>query len=167
MTMRVAATIALALLALLSPGRAQSQEESCGQRLPADRTTIDLRGADVQTTLRTLAERYRVSLIVTPGATGIVTVSLYEVPVGDAFDALVRTGGLVCEGRDDILVVTSRKEAETAREQQRKEDEATAKVEHVRMAGGNEAREKKNEGRRGKLGPAPPQARGPPPEENN
>src|SRR2546427_13029374 len=95
MTMRVAATIALALFTVLSPGPAQSQEESCGQRLPTDRTTIDLRGADVQTTLRTLAARYRVSLIVTPGATGIVPVSLYEVPVGDAFDALVRTGGPV------------------------------------------------------------------------
>ena len=159
--MRVAATIALALLALLSPGPAQSQEESCGQRLPADRTTIDLRGADVQTTLRTLAERYRVSLIVTPGATGIVTVSLYEVPVGDAFDALVRTGGLVCEVRDDILVVTSRKEAETAREQQRKEDEATAKVEHTRMAGEAEARKKHVEARREELALAELQARGP------
>ena len=159
--MRVAATIALALWALLSPGPAQSQEESCGQRLPTDRTTIDLRGADVQTTLRTLAERYRVSLIVTPGATGIVTVSLYEVPVGDAFDALVRTGGLVCEVRDAILVVTSRKEAETTREQQRKEDEATAKVEHVRMAGEAEARKKQVEARREELALAELQARGP------
>jgi len=108
MTMRASVTIAFALFAVLSPSPAQSQEEGCGRRLPTDRTTIDLRGADVQTTLRTLAERYRVSLIVTPAATGVVTVSLYEVPVGDAFDALVRTGGLVCEVRDDILVVMSR-----------------------------------------------------------
>src|SRR3989441_10715059 len=161
MTMRVAATIALALLALLSPGPAQSQEGGWGPRPPTDRTTIDLRGADVQTTLRTLAERYRVSLIVTPGATGIVTVSLYEVPVGDAFDALVRTGGLVCEVRDDILVVTSRKEAETAREQQRKEEEATAKAEQVRSQGEADARKKQAEARREELALAGPQARGP------
>src|SRR5437773_11956864 len=103
--MRFAATVALAHFAVLSPAPAQSQEEGCGQRFPTDRTTIDLRGVDVQTTLRTLAERYRVSLIVTPEATGVVTVSLYEVPVRDAFDALVRTGGLVCEVRDDIVVV--------------------------------------------------------------
>ena len=31
MTMRVAATIALALFTVLSPGPAQSQDESCGQ----------------------------------------------------------------------------------------------------------------------------------------
>jgi len=159
--MRASVTIALALFAVLSPSPAQSQEEGCGQRLPTDRTTIDLRGADVQTTLRTLAERYRVSLIVTPAATGVVTVSLYEVPVGDAFDALVRTGGLVCEVRDDILVVMSRKEAETAREQQRKEEEATAKVEQVRSQGEAEARKKQAEARREELALAELQARGP------
>ena len=159
--MRVAATIALALFTVLSPGPARSQDESCGQRLPTDRTTIDLRGADVQTTLRTLAERYRVSLIVTPAATGVVTVSLYEVPVGDAFDALVRTGGLVCEVRDDILVVMSRKEAETAREQQRKEEEATAKLEQARSAGEAEARKRQVEARREELALAEQQARGP------
>ena len=159
--MRVAATIALALFTVLSPGPARSQDESCGQRLPTDRTTIDLRGADVQTTLRTLAERYRVSLIVTPAATGVVTVSLYEVPVGDAFDALVRTGGLVCEVRDDILVVMLRKEAETAREQQRKEEEATAKLEQARSAGEAEARKRQVEARREELALAEQQARGP------
>jgi type IV pilus assembly protein PilQ len=138
MTMRVAATIALALFAVLSPAPAQSQEEGCGQRFPTDRTTIDLRGVDVQTTLRTLAERYRVSLIVTPEATGVVTVSLYEVPVRDAFDALVRTAGLVCVVRDGILVVNSRKETETARE-------ATAKAAQIRLAGEAEARKRQVE----------------------
>src|SRR5947208_9193144 len=161
MTMRVAATIALALSTVLSPGPARSQDESCGQRLPTDRTTIDLRGADVQTTLRTLAERYRVSLIVTPAATGVVTWSLYEVPVGDAFDALVRTGGLVCEVRDDILVVMLRKEAEAAREQQRKEEEATTKLEQARSAGEAEARKRQVEARREELALAEQQARGP------
>ena len=164
--MRASVTIAFALFAVLSPSPAQSQEEGCGRRLPTDRTTIDLRGADVQTTLRTLAERYRVSLIVTPAATGVVTVSLYEVPVGDAFDALVRTGGLVCEVRDDILVVMSRKEAETAREQQRKEEEATAKAEQVRSQGEADARKKQAEARREELALAELQARGPLKEES-
>src|SRR5437660_3026218 len=137
MKVRFAATITFALFAVLSPALAQAQEEGCGQRFPTDRTTIDLRGVDVQTTLRTLAERYRVSLIVTPEATGVVTVSLYEVPVRDAFDALVRTAGLVCVVRDGILVVNSRKETETARE-------ATAKAAQIRLAGEAEAR--KNQG---------------------
>src|SRR5437879_4808202 len=128
MMMRFAATIAFALFAGLTSAAAQPQEEACGQRVPTDRTTIDLRGVDVQTTLRTLAARYRVSLIVTPEATGVVTLSIFEVAVRDAFDALVRTAGLVCEVRDGILVVNSRKETETARE-------ATAKAEQTRLAG--------------------------------
>src|SRR5207244_2142767 len=138
MKMRFAATIALTLFAVLLPALAQSQEERCGQRFPTDRTTIDLRGVDVQTTLRTLAERFRVSLIVTPEATGVVTVSLYEVPVRDALDALVRTAGLVCVVRDGILVVNSRKETETARE-------ATAKAAQIRLAGEAEARKRQVE----------------------
>src|SRR5437773_6408903 len=114
MMMRFAATIAFALFAVLTPALSQSQEEACGQRFPNDRTTIDLRGVDVQTTLRTLAARYRVSLIVTPEATGVVTLSIFEVAVRDAFDALVRTAGLVCGVRDGLLVDQPRQEAETA-----------------------------------------------------
>src|SRR5437879_8063472 len=138
MMMRFAATIAFALFAVLTPALSQSQEEACGQRFPTDRTTIDLRGVDVQTTLRTLAARYRVSLIVTPEATGVVTLSIFEVAVRDAFDALVRTAGLVCEVRDGILVVNSRKETETARE-------ATAKATQIRLAGEAEARKRQVE----------------------
>jgi type IV pilus assembly protein PilQ len=161
MMMRVAVPIALALLAVLTPAPAWSQEDGCGLRLPTDRTTIDIRSVDVQTTLRTIAARYRVSLIVTPEATGVVTVSLYEVPVRDAFDALVRTAGLVCVVRDDILVVRSRKEAEAAREQQRKEQEATAKADQMRLAGDAEARKRQVEARREEMALAELQTRGP------
>src|SRR5438876_2426282 len=146
MKMRFAATIALALFTVLSPALAHSQEEGCGQRFPTDRTTIDLRGVDVQTTLRTLAERFRVSLIVTPEATGVVTVSLYEVSVRDAFDALVRTAGLVCAVRDGILVVNSRKETETAWE-------ATVKAEQTRLAGEAAASKRQEEEERRARGP--------------
>src|SRR2546428_573053 len=154
MTMRASVTIAFALFAVLSPSPAQSQEEGCRQRLPTDRTTIDLRGADVQTTLRLLAERYRVSLIITPEATGVVTMSLYEVPVREVFDALARGAGLACTVRDGILVVT-------AREQARKEQEELTKVEQARSAGEAEARKKQAEARREDLALAELQARGP------
>jgi type IV pilus assembly protein PilQ len=153
MTMRLAAVVALALLAAVVPAVAESQE-TCRDRLPTDLTTLDLRGADVQTTLRLLAERYRVSLLVTPDATGLITVGLYEVPVRDAFEALVRTAGLVCIVRDGILVVAPverlRKEAEATREQQRKESASEA-----------EARKKVVEARREEIALAEAQARGP------
>ena len=158
--MRVAAMLGLAL-AVVSPTVGWSQEEPCRQRLPAEPTTIDLRGADAQTTLRMLAERYRVSLIVTPDATGIVTLSLYEVPVRDAFDALVRSAGLACVVRDGILMVTSRKEDESIREQQRKEREAFTKTEQARSQGEAEARKKQVEARREEMALADLVARGP------
>jgi type IV pilus assembly protein PilQ len=151
--MRRAALIALFLLTALLPACAQAQE-TCRDRLPTDLTTLELRGADVQTTLRLLAERYRVSVLVTPDATGLVTVGLYEIPVRDAFEALVRTAGLVCVVRDGILVVAPverlRKEAEATREQQRKES-----------AGEAEARKKVVEARREEIALAEAQARGP------
>src|SRR5262249_39471137 len=69
-TMRAAAAaLVLVFLAQLLPAPAQSQEGGCRDRLPTDRTTVELRGADAATTLRLLAERYRVSLILTPDVT--------------------------------------------------------------------------------------------------
>jgi len=153
MTIRVAVTLALVLLAVVSPGIAQAQE-TCRDRLPTDPTTIDLRGADVQTTLRIVAERYRINVLVTPDVTGLVTVSLFEVPVRDAFEAMVRTAGLMCVVRVGFIVVAPaervRKEAELAREQQRKES-----------AGEAEARKKLVEARRDEIALAEAQARGP------
>src|SRR4030095_3834750 len=90
-TMRVRTGITLALLMVVSPAAAQQPPESCRDRLPTDKTTIELRSADVPTTLRLLAERFRVSLLVTPDAAGLVTVNLYEVPVRDVFETIVRT----------------------------------------------------------------------------
>ena len=153
MTIRVAVTLAFALLVVGSPAMAQSQE-ICRDRLPTEPTTLDLRGADVQTTLRLLAERYRINVLVSPDVTGLVTVSLFEVPVRDAFEAMVRTAGLMCVVRDGILVVAPaerlRKEVEAAREQQRKESQGEA-----------EARKKVVEARREEIALAEAQARGP------
>src|SRR5689334_20517536 len=102
--MRLAATMIVLVVTLLLSAAAAPAQETCRDRLPTDLTTLDLRGADVQTTLRLLAERYRISVLVAPDATGLVTVALYEVPMRDAFEALVRTAGLLCVVRDGILV---------------------------------------------------------------
>lgn len=151
--MRLGLAIFVAVLAIVSTATAQSQE-TCRERLPTDLTTLDLRGADVQTTLRVLAERYRVSVVVAPDTSGLITVSLYEVPVRDAFEVLVRTAGLDCVVRDGILVVAPaerlRKEADARREQLRKESQGEA-----------EARKKMAEARREELAVAELQARGP------
>jgi type IV pilus assembly protein PilQ len=152
--MRLAATMIVLVVTLLLSAAAAPAQETCRDRLPTDLTTLDLRGADVQTTLRLLAERYRISVLVAPDATGLVTVALYEVPMRDAFEALVRTAGLLCVVRDGILVVAPverlRKEAEAARAQQQKETAADA-----------EARKRIAEARREEIALAEAQARGP------
>jgi type IV pilus secretin PilQ/predicted competence protein len=152
--MRLAATMIVLVVTLLFSAASAPAQETCRDRLPTDLTTLDLRGADVQTTLRLLAERYRISVLVAPDATGLVTVALYEVPMRDAFEALVRTAGLLCVVRDGILVVAPverlRKEAEAARAQQQKETAAEA-----------EARKRIVEARREEIALAEAQARGP------
>ena len=73
----VVITLALALLALPAAALAQGP---CADRLPAERITLNLRDANVQTTLRLLAQQYRVNMIVTDEVKGTVTVDFYQVP---------------------------------------------------------------------------------------
>ena len=54
--------LAVALLAAPSIVFAQG---ACADRLPLERITLNLRDANVQTTLRLLAQQYRVNMIVT------------------------------------------------------------------------------------------------------
>jgi type II secretory pathway component HofQ len=156
--MRVRHGITLALLMVVSPATAQQVPEACRDRLPTDRTTIELRGADVPTTLRLLAERFRVSLLVTPDAAGLVTVNLYEVPVRDVFETIVRTAGLTCSVREGILVVSP---TERLREQERKDEEVRLRVDHARVQAEAEARKRQVEARRDEAEFAAAQARGP------
>src|SRR5438552_9662038 len=149
--MRAVAAVALGLLVVLSPSLAPSQEGGCRDRLPADRTTVELRGADAPTTLRLLAERYRVSLILTPDVAGTITMSLYEVPARDVFEAMLRTVGLSCVVRDGILFVTTaeriRKEAEAVRTQERVEQEARDKVAREKASADADIQKKQVEAR--------------------
>jgi type IV pilus assembly protein PilQ len=156
--MRVRHGITLALLMVVSPAMAQQAPEACRDRLPMDRTTLELRAADVPTTLRLLAERFRVSLLVTPEAGGVVTMNLYEIPVRDVFDTVVRMAGLTCSVRDGILVVSA---TERLREQERKEEEARLRADHARVQAEAEARKRQVEARREEADFAAAQARGP------
>ena len=73
------------------------------------------------TTLRLMAERYRLNLLVTSDVTSLVTVSLYDLPVRDAFEAILHSSRLVCTARDGVLLVTSQ-------DRLRLEEEAGRKV---------------------------------------
>ena len=148
----VVGTIALAVLTGAMPAGSQ-EPEPCAQRLPAERTTLELRNAEITTVLRLMAERYRVSLVVTPDVAGTITVSLFDLPVREAFVALVNSSGLGCVVRDGALVVTTRERLrkeeearlaaeEAARERARKANEARLKEEQARLQADAEARKK-------------------------
>jgi type IV pilus assembly protein PilQ len=98
--------LGLAALPLLPAGPARAQD-TCAERLPTERTSMELRGADIQTTLRLLALRYRVNLLMTDEVAGSVTLSFFDVPVRDVFRTIVDAGNLRCVPRDGVLQVST------------------------------------------------------------
>lgn len=96
----------LALVTLGAPSAARSQAP-CADRLPAERITLNLREANVQTTLRLLAQQYRINMIVTDEVKGTVTVDFYQVPARDVFQVLVDSASLQCVEVGGVLRVSS------------------------------------------------------------
>jgi len=150
---RSLAVITLAALALGAPGRARAQE-SCADRLPVERTSLDLRGADIQTTLRLLAQRYRVNLLMTDEVAGSVTLSFYEVPVRDVFRSIIDAAHLRCVARDGVLQVSTAGRL-------LKQDDDRAKADQVRRREEAEVRRAEEEVRRRQSDEEELRARGP------
>ena len=130
----VPAAIAVALAALAAPALALAQGP-CASRLPTEPITLNLRDANVQTTLRLLAQQYRVNMIVTDEVKGTVTVDFFQVPARDAFQVVIDSAGLQCVEVGGVLRVSSfarlRQEDEERRsaaaERSRREAEAAKK----------------------------------------
>jgi type IV pilus assembly protein PilQ len=102
----VLVVITLALVTLGAPSAAHSQA-LCADRLPAERITLNLRDANVQTTLRLLAQQYRINMIVTDEVKGTVTVDFYQVPARDVFQVLIDSASLQCVEVGGVLRVSS------------------------------------------------------------
>ena len=79
----------------------------CADRLPTERITLNLRDANVQTTLRLLAQQYRVNMIVTDEVKGTVTVDFYQVPAREVFQVIIDAGNLQCLEVAGVLRVSS------------------------------------------------------------
>jgi type IV pilus assembly protein PilQ len=103
---RVPIMITLVLGLLAAPAIALAQGP-CADRLPAERITLNLRDANVQTTLRLLAQQYRVNMIVTDEVKGTVTVDFYQVPARDVFQAVIDSASLQCVEVGGVLRVSS------------------------------------------------------------
>jgi len=96
-----------ALLVGFGVAAAQPAQDDCLSRLPADRVTLNLRDANIQTTLRLLAQQYRINMVVTDEVKGSVTLDFFKVPAREVFQAVIEGGNLRCVVQGEILRVSS------------------------------------------------------------
>jgi type II secretory pathway component GspD/PulD (secretin) len=80
---------------------------SCYERLPTDPVNLALREASTQSTLRLLAQNYKVNMVVTDDVTGTVTLDFYRAPVRDVFQGILDANGLVCVAQGELLRVST------------------------------------------------------------
>jgi type IV pilus assembly protein PilQ len=108
---------------------AQTPPDGCLARLPGDRVTLNLREANVQTTLRLLAQQYRVNMIVTEDVKGTVTLDFFKVPARQVFQAIVDAANLRCVVMGELLRVSgaARVKAEEDAEARKAKAEADAR----------------------------------------
>ena len=107
--------ITLALVVLVSTvglgtavaQQAQENTEACVVRLPGDRVTLNLREANIQTTLRLLAQQYRINMVVTDEVKGAVTLDFFKVPAREVFQAIMDAGNLRCVVVGEFMRVSS------------------------------------------------------------
>src|SRR5215831_15953353 len=92
---------------LFAATNAVAQSELCLARLPMDRVTLNLRDANVQTTLRLLAQQYRVNMVVTDEVKGSVTLDFFKVPAREVFQAIMDAGNLRCVVIGEFMRVSS------------------------------------------------------------
>lgn len=98
---------ALTLAVVLATAGTALAQAPCADRLPAERITLNLRDANVQTTLRLLAQQYRINMIVTDEVKGTVTVDFYQVPARDVFQVVIDSANLQCVEVGGVLRVSS------------------------------------------------------------
>ncbi len=96
-----------ALLLLLLPAPAVVAQDACYGHLPSELVSLNLRDANVQTTLRLLAQHYRINMVVTDEVSGSVTLDFFRVPVRDVFQAIIESANLQCVEQGVALRVST------------------------------------------------------------
>ena len=84
-----------------------SRSLDCYERLPTDPINLSLRDASTQSTLRLLAQNYKVNMVITDDVTGTVTLDFYRAPVRDVFQGILDANGLVCVRQGELLRVST------------------------------------------------------------
>jgi len=90
-----------------APTRPSTSSIDCYERLPTDPVNLALRDASTQSTLRLLAQNYRVNMVVTDDVTGTVTLDFYRAPVRDVFQGILDANGLVCVKQGELLRIST------------------------------------------------------------
>src|SRR3989304_864135 len=89
------------------PGGARPPRGGCRDKLPAEPITLNLRDANVQTTLRLLSQQYRVNMVVTDEVKGTVTLDFFQVPARDVFQVIIESANLQCVEATGVLRVST------------------------------------------------------------
>lgn len=72
---------------------------------PGESITLDFRQTDIRRVIRIFRVKAKVDLVLTPEVEGRLTVRTEEIPIVDAFRAVLRAGNLTYELRDRAIVV--------------------------------------------------------------
>lgn len=104
--------LCLLTLAVTSAGYAQSPPPAGGSTplvtaVGSGRVTIDVENADITAILRMLSETKKINIISGPEITGLVSVSLHDVPFEDALTAILGVAGFTYYKMGNIYYVTS------------------------------------------------------------
>jgi type IV pilus assembly protein PilQ len=113
---------------LLAPPSAGAQS-ACYAKLPAEPVTLGLRDASVQTTLRLLAQQYRINMLVTDDVGQRVTVDFFEIPVRDVVQSIIDSTGLSCVEQGGVLRVSTAARLKTEQDERLKQQGEQARGE--------------------------------------
>jgi type IV pilus secretin PilQ/predicted competence protein len=142
--------IALTVLVLstLSGGIARAQETCLDQlppepkaRLEQQRISLNLRDANIATTLRLLAQQYKLNMLITDDVTGNITLDFFQVPARDVFKAIIDSARLDCSAVGNSLRVSTSKRVRAEQEERAKLDaEESKRVAELRKAEADQRR---------------------------
>ena len=112
--------LGLAAFAPAAVAQPEVMPPACAERLPTERITLNLRDANVQTTLRLLAQQYRVNMLVTDEVTARATLDFFQVPVREVMRAIVEGTSLRCVESGGVLRVSTAARLKTEDDERRR-----------------------------------------------
>jgi type IV pilus assembly protein PilQ len=123
-------TVLLVTIAVIAAFDAGAQPpDACLARLPTERVTLNLRDANIQTTLRLLAQQYRVNMVVTDDVKGTVTLDFFRVPAREVFQSIIESANLRCVVAGEVLRVSTGSRLKAEDEERTKTQEARLRLE--------------------------------------